>query len=929
MKYFNSENLALNSPLEVPKMIKPYKYNYRGSSATWVCDGYYSPYRFEATILRSDIEDETDAGKSQIILAPLGTLSPFLENYFATSTSDHPMDDDEYRTVSLIYDDPIDENPTEEFEIHAESTLPNSSQNINSESLRQVYRCNLPEETILGFETGSVITSDDGSQTFIPSEDEDTEDGWMSCYEWTAIPLKSNLEAITFDTSTFEYTRNDDGTVSANPIVYRRPFLTDAWYPEGIQDKDKNQVRVRCQVTIGGNDPFNNNTSEIIGTLDETFNNTEDNFRIRFDAPPTGMFYFPEDVTYIRFIRNTALTETKFSSNGDPIYLDSEGNEVTIPQSDSQFIQHHELFGKPSGIINAEEVLPLAVPSEMLCLITQNGGNKLAAYSYMANDVKFTLEAKPSVALDKIEVGRTLQNYIYKNLENSTSSPKAYSKTFTTYKVNDDYYDFLDTPIVTITKNPRNQEEWILNSDEDADEGIYETYTYDSITKGIMNNPEKHVCYVGPNASGNAELRDVFPSNPQIKNDYLTRLKFSAEEVFNYYGLEVNNNQSDPNSGSRELVYFSDQNFEARNQTYFSEDYQIYYTITETLTTSDAVSNDKYDLFEFARYDHSIVSSGGLFTASGRQFKRTPPTPYDDNLPPTEEEFLKRFLMDSIYCSTDQQGREVADRGAFEESRKIVLKKIYSEMFSKISNESYTIENSFIDADAPMKMYIYCNGLYNLLKNDTGLDNIAINRNLLIDPLELKTKITLVEPQEGVSQELIQSNRDDFDQRVQAQLSTQKSVYAELSPFQRLIDYDGYGTSEEQAKEDAISAAILEYLENTNSSYFHNFDNDYVDIPIKENKVTRISFKNRLISDYIHFWKTGSEAYIDDYKKYLKPKLYKTDLATGEEEAIPAVFNCRNDDTNVKYVFHSEYDGNNERLDFMRNQVLENGLVVT
>lgn len=571
----------------------------------------------------------------------------------------------------------------------------------------------------------------------------------------------------------------------------------------------------------------------------------------------------------LKIYKNAVSSETKTNLKGQPLFLDSENNETVALQSDSMFLAHHNVFKGAITIVDAEEVLPLSVYPKTLSILTQNGEDNLVAYNQIEESITYQLLEKSSIPSGKLEINKDLPRYIFEMISN-----------FNTYEIANqrikykNYFSFSSDDIISLKKVNGIFE--LENPDRTNEIGLNRAVFQEKISADAMATKQ----YIIRIDDSNRLAPDVYIP---IGSD----LKFTKKEINDYFGAEITAEYLD------DLPSATYSHTEYR----YDDQYHCYYSITRIIKEINQKPIQEFN--EFGKYHHFRTGSGAIIEMpSELSGKIIRDTAYPTASTVLFSEYKNRYFKFSSHITTDSE--ILAPKGVFKRNRQETLRKMFTEMFNKISNETYTIENSFIDSDATMKMFIYSNGLYNLLKNDTGLDNIKINRSLIISPDQLKTSMIKTD----ISK--IDSRDNRISEYVSKYLDSEKALISAQTSFERLINYKGFGSSLEQASNNTIDSAIIDNLsKNIDFQQISLTDQQKLNRDLTENKTDIMSFLPKIVNSISNYYGNSNPEFLANYLSYIDEKFSNGNILNEETYIV-----------SEKEVFNSEYD-----LDYIENNI--------
>lgn len=610
---------------------------------------------------------------------------------------------------------------------------------------------------------------------------------------------------------------------------------------------------------------------------------------------------------------NMEATDIK-TINGDPLFLDGEGNEVTINMGlQSTFQQHHSLFAAPSDRISLEDACINMLGRNVAGIVSQAGNDRIYGYSSATMTETVTKVNPTTTIANNADYGYgNLEPFIaeeYFNLLNGDdNASKSYSKTEKAYKIVE-LFDFNTKERIKLIRNPNvdksvtNPEKFLmLDPSETLPDGFHVGQYEETFIEGSEKSITKtnYVIY-----TQNKKLVNIGKNNPG--KFYPDDVKFTVDELYANFGLD----RSDFN-GSNTMVRY-----------YYDEVYRIYYKREIKLQIDPwQISNSETDAlntFLYYSFDHTVTSSEIRVNIPkiirGTLNSLYNPTSYNSAKFIEFNNFKNRFAEHK--ASTDGS-KALAPTGVFRKKRLELLTTMNLEQYNRLNNESYTIENSYIDSDAPMKMFIYMNGLNLFLAHEINHESNIMDKRQIIDFKDASVDLILR------NQYVIDNPLNDYsDQKAEINKKLTSDM-EQLSAFQRLNGFDNYGLSQDQINGNTIVPALAKYIDDTMDSTEHiwnileNYDKNLV-----KYKNSRLSFAPFLINLFVGYYENYSVEYPENFQKFFKDKLYD---ANGQ--FIPPVYTDRNDQLVNVEKYNSKYDSDSTTLKSIKDKVLNSKWVV-
>jgi hypothetical protein len=313
------------------------------------------------------------------------------------------------------------------------------------------------------------------------------------------------------------------------------------------------------------------------------------------------------------------------------------------------------------------------------------------------------------------------------------------------------------------------------------------------------------------------------------------------------------------------------------------KDTEFFLKITETVEkqSSPAIPEIK----EFIDYNHTIVSSGEDFTTlSGLKIKRGLAV----NTYMTLSSFIGKFSNFEHLASNryyESRGALVRDDYIKEEKKKTIISMITEYM--GFNSNFYASVGLFYGANSFMKMRIVSEAFFNVISfmKTRDEDNI-LNLSLTFD--NLKKNIIFYKLDNAINFDSKFKIRDYIDDSFLEQRLEALRESSKLNSFQKLLDYKEIPYTQkrlnylyEQKKREKI------FLEATSSERAKDVL-ELIEKKFKDNTVTKLEFKNSLISLISGFFFESNtyeenDYYVTSFYKYYKDKLSKS----SEISSIP------------------------------------------
>lgn len=608
---------------------------------------------------------------------------------------------------------------------------------------------------------------------------------------------------------------------------------------------------------------------------------------------------------------NMEAMETK-TLQGSPLFLDAEGNEVTINMGlQSNFQQHHNLFAAPSDRLSLETACVNMLGRNVAGIVTQAGADRIYGYSSATLTATVTKVNPTSEIANSAEYGYgSLEQFIAEDyfhlLSDGGVSPDPYIKTEKAYKIVE-LFDFNIKERVKLIRNPKvdekvtdPQEFLMLHSSEMLPDGFhigqYEETIIDGSNKTINKTNyviyiyNKKLDYIGKNNRGGFEPSDV---------------KFTIDEMYANFGLD----KSDFNTTTNTMTRY-----------YYDEVYRVYFKreiklqVDPWQISSGQSEKDTLNTFLYSSFDHNISSSEiGVDIPKiirGTTNSLYNPNDYTPLLFVELNGFKNRF---SEHKSSTDGSKPLAPNGAFRKKRLELLTTMNLEQYNRLNNEAYTIENSYVDSDAPMKMFIYMNGLNLFLAHEIDHETNVMDKRQLIDFNDANVDFLIRE------QSISDTSLNDYSSQ-KADVNKQlMSDMEQLNAFQRLNGFNNYGLAQDQIDGDTIIPALAKYIEETKDSTDHvwNILENY-DRTLYKYKDGRLSFAPFIINLFTGYYENYSAEYPENFERFFKDKLYDAD-----GNFIPPVYTDRDDLLPKLEKYNSKYDTEQSTLNSIKNKVLK------